>query len=240
MLCDPPPVKGDPCQYDNIADSIAKANVLIKFLPYIRDFNNMVILVELREAMGNIEGFIKDLMLLKGIGMKPVLICVSGNTVLVEKCMNLLYDKHSNAIHIHKNDPTALRIMLDKGYICVIQTSEAELDNFIKNMAQNISIGKLVTAYKKMIPVFLQKHILTAEGIMHLKRRACAEREKKFFGRILQYMKWNIGRVHILPSYQEHALLLELFSIEGIGTAVIQDKGWLYTHEGAERERPAH
>ena len=38
-------------------------------------------------------------------------------------------------------------------------------------------------------------------------------------------------RVHIIDGTVEHSILLELFSIDGIGTAILENEDDLYNHE---------
>ena len=44
-------------------------------------------------------------------------------------------------------------------------------------------------------------------------------------------VKNGVSRVHILDGRIEHALLLEFFSVAGVGTILISDEGKLYAHE---------
>jgi len=49
-------------------------------------------------------------------------------------------------------------------------------------------------------------------------------------------IKSGVSRVHILDGRVEHSLLLEFFTHKGIGTAIIDDNGPRYYHEGVSEE----
>lgn len=44
----------------------------------------------------------------------------------------------------------------------------------------------------------------------------------------------GVNRVHLLDGRMQHALLLEFFSVAGVGTAMIKDENQLYAHEKDE------
>lgn len=46
-----------------------------------------------------------------------------------------------------------------------------------------------------------------------------------------QAVEQGVNRVHILDGRIEHALLLEFFSVVGVGTILIRDEDKLYVHE---------
>ncbi len=49
-------------------------------------------------------------------------------------------------------------------------------------------------------------------------------------------VKNGVSRVHILDGRMEHCLLLEFFTNEGIGTAIINDESVLFEHETKDKE----
>ena len=64
----------------------------------------------------------------------------------------------------------------------------------------------------------------------------------KFEGRLLQKVTYalqmieqGVPRVHILGSKMAHALLVEIFSIIGVGTVIMPDKEHYYPHELKKR-----
>ena len=50
----------------------------------------------------------------------------------------------------------------------------------------------------------------------------------------LKAIERGVNRVNLLDGRMDHALLLEFFSVAGVGTVMIQDESRLYAHEKDE------
>jgi acetylglutamate kinase len=52
-----------------------------------------------------------------------------------------------------------------------------------------------------------------------------------FVERGFHAVEQGVNRVHIMDGTMRHALLVEFFSIVGVGTIIISDRNKLYSHE---------
>lgn len=70
--------------------------------------------------------------------------------------------------------------------------------------------------------------------------------EEQFEGRLLQKVSYalqmieqGVPRVHILGSKMTHSILVEIFSIIGVGTVIMPDRAHYYPHEKKLRDTAA-
>lgn len=229
-----------------------KAEILINALPYIRDFNHKIVVIEYgcRKYLSPVkeQELMQDIALLKTVGMKPVVIHDTPMGVdkfrenkRVAKLLELCGTK---AIGICGVDEQTLHMTLDNGYIPVIvpndiDNEDVEIDprDTALEIAVKLQADKLVylsshrgiwkdeartEVYSRLtvrqIKNFLEEGTVTEGVISRVKRGLTA-------------IESGVNRVHILDGRLEHALLLEFFSVAGVGTIIISDESKLYIHE---------
>lgn len=229
-----------------------KAEILTGALPYIRDFNRQIAVIEYgcRKYMSPVgeQELMRDIALLKTVGMKPVV--VHGAPLGVDKfrenkrIAKLLELCGTKAVGICGMDMETPSIMLDNGYIPVIMpndidTEYLEIDPI--DAAYDVAVGlgadKLVYLSshrgiwkdKERTEVYTR---LTVEQIQHmLEEGTVTEGVISRVKKGLEAIRDGVSRVNLLDGRMEHALLLEFFSVDGVGTVMIQDEECLYPHE---------
>ena len=229
-----------------------KAEILVNALPYIRDFNHKVVVIEYgcRKYLSPVEeqDLMQDISLLKTVGMKPVV--VHDTPMGVDKfrenkrVAKLLELCGTKAIGICGVDMQTLHMTLDNGYIPVvvpndIDNEEKEIDpkDTALEIAQKLSADKLVFLSshrgiwmdEERTKVYSRLNLaevdrLLAEGRVTEGVHSRIDRAKKA-------IEQGVNRVHILDGRIHHALLLEFFSVSGVGTILIHDDKKLYVHE---------
>lgn len=237
-----------------------KAEILIAALPYIRDFNQKIVVIEYgcHAYLSPLDEqeLMRDIALLKTVGMQPIVIHDTPMGVdrfrenkRIAKLIELCGIK---AIGICGLDTHTIHMALENDYIPVIVPNDIDNENEIidpKDAALEVAVH--VQADKL---VYLSSH----RGIWKDKERTSVyssltiQQVKQFLQdgwvtegvisrveRGLQAVEQGVNRVHILDGRIKHALLLEFFSVAGVGTIFINDEGKLYDHE-IERMKEAN
>lgn len=234
--------------YDEIQ---GKAQILIDSLPYIRDFNQKIIVISF--GCSNIlndeeeQEVMRDIALLKSIGMKPVVVHDTRmgydkfrENKRIAKMIELCGIK---AIGICGIDLQTLHITLDNNYIPVITPNDIDTEDVVitpEEAAQTIAVA---LGAEKVMFLGREKGItepgtdtiiaqMTYDEVKRMKEEGCFE------GRLLQKATYalqmiekGVPRVHIIGSKMAHAILVELFSIIGVGTVIMPDREHYYPHE---------
>lgn len=229
-----------------------KAEILIYALPYIRDFNQKEVVIEYgcHKYLSPIEEqqLMQDIALLKTVGMKPIVVHDTPMGVdkfrenkRIAKMLELCGTK---AIGICGIDLQTIHMTMDNGYIPVIVPNDIDNESTLidpKDTALEIAVktkaDKLVflsshrgvwkdkertEVYSRLtvpeVKRFLEEHKVT-EGVLSRIERG------------LKGVEEGVNRVHILDGRIEHALLVEFFSVVGVGTIIIENEEKLYAHE---------
>ena len=231
-----------------------KAAVLCDALPYIRDFVNKIIVVEYDcgEWLSGVEEkkMIKDIVLLKSIGVIPIVVHRTQMGVdkfrenkRIAKLLEL-YD--TKAIGICGVDIETIQMMIKNDYIPVITPNDIDNEDtpiLPEEAAKEIAVS---TGAEKVLFLGKEDGIRDDEGhiISQMTRDEVVKMyvAGKFEGRLLQKVTYalqmieqGVPRVHILGSKMAHALLVEIFSIIGVGTVIMPDKEHYYPHELKKR-----
>lgn len=229
-----------------------KASILIDALPYIRDFNHKIIVIEYGcgEWLSGKEEekLMQDIVLLKSIGMRPVVVHDTRMGVdkfrenkRIAKLLELCGEK---AIGICGVDPQTLHMTLDNGYIPVIVPND--IDNEMEyinpkdtalDIAVQLQADKLV--YLSRYPgIFVDEtrekvypRVTVAEMDQLKKARNFPEDFLEIIDRGICAVEQGVNRVHILDGRIKHVLLIEFFSVAGAGTILIEGEIKLYDHE---------
>ena len=195
----------------------------------------------------------RDIALLKTVGMRPIV--VHDTPMGVDKfrenkrVAKLLELCGTKAIGICGVDLHTLNMTLDNGYIPVIVPNDIDNEDVLidpKDTALEIAVkmkaDKLVylSSHRgiwkdpertKVYPRLTvdEVHKLLAAGWV---TEGVISRVERGF----QAVEHGVNRVHILDGRIKHALLVEFFSVAGVGTIIISDEKKLYTHELGEIE----
>lgn len=229
-----------------------KAEILVKALPYIRDFNQKIVVIEYgcRKYLRPIDEqeIMQDIALLKTVGMIPVVVHDTPMGVdkfrenkriakLIELC-------GTKAIGICGVDVHTLQMTIENGYIPVIVPNDIDNENELidpKDTALEIAVKMKADKL-----VFLSSHrgIWKDEEETKVYPRLTVEEVKELLAegkvtkgvlsrveRGFKAVEQGVNRVHILDGRIKHALLVEFFSVAGVGTIIINDKETLYAHE---------
>ncbi|MDO4474016.1 MAG: acetylglutamate kinase [Eubacteriales bacterium] len=229
-----------------------KAEILVKALPYIRDFNQKIVVIEYgcRKYLRPIDEqeIMQDIALLKTVGMIPVVVHDTPMGVdkfrenkRIAKLIELCGEK---AIGICGVDTHTLKMTIENGYIPVIVPNDIDNENELidpKDTALEIAVKMKADKL-----VFLSSHrgIWKDEERTKVYPRLTVEEVKELLeaGKVTEgvlsrvergfkAVEQGVNRVHILDGRIRHALLVEFFSVAGVGTIIINDKETLYAHE---------
>ena len=232
-----------------------KAEVLTDALPYIRDFNRQVAVIEYgcRKYMSPVgeQELMRDIALLKTVGMKPVV--VHGAPIGVDKfrenkrVAKLLELCGTKAIGICGMDMETPSIMLENGYIPVIMPNDIDTENVeidpidaALDVAVGLGADKLVYLsshigiWKDEERTEVYSRLTVAQVREMLSQGKVTEGVISRVERGLKAIERGVNRVNLLDGRMDHALLLEFFSVAGVGTVMIQDESRLYAHEKDE------
>lgn len=229
-----------------------KAGILVDALPYIRDFHGKIIVIEYGcgEALDGVseKRLMQDIALLRSIGMKPIVVHDTQMGVdkfrenkRVAKLIELCGRK---AIGVCGIDLQTLSITMDNEYIPVIQPNDIDNEyqqidpkETAKEIASLLQADKLVYLmpfsgiYKDAEHSDFYGQLSPEELQRALENRRVSEDTCILAKMCVEATARGVRRAHVIDGRMEHALLLELFSINGIGTVVMRDKNQKYPHE---------
>jgi len=221
-----------------------KADILIDALPYIRDFNQKVVVIEYgcSEWLDGMEekSLMQDIALLSSVGMKPIVVHDTRmgmdkfrENKRIAKLIELYGPK---AIGVCGIDIQTLHMTLDNGYIPVIVPNDVDTETVYidpeetaKEVAVCMSADKLIYLSKNTGESY---GALTVEDVNNGRAKDILPEElHKQMELGKDAIEAGVNRVHLLDGRIEHSLLLELFSVHGVGGMIIRDKNQLYPHE---------
>lgn len=242
-----------------------KAGILVDALPYIRDFNEKIVVISY--SCSNIlessteQRVMKDIVLLKSLGMKPIVV---HNTRMGadkfrenKRFAKLLELCGIKAVGICGIDLQTLHMMLKNNYIPVVTPNDIDdeetilhPENTSMKIAVQIGAEKLVYLSEiagildvsdekdssKVLPLVTLSQAETLYQEYELKKA-----EEDFLRKLrnaIYAVKEGVPRVHLLDGRIPHSLLLEFFSIDGVGTVIVKDQNHLYSHEVAAHHYP--
>ena len=241
---------------ENTSLSEDKARILVDSLPYIRDFNQKIMVIcftasnilddrQLQEVM-------RDIALMKSIGMRPIVVHDSRMgydkfrenkrfAKLIELC-------GIRSVGICGIDLQTIKMTLDNDYIPVITPNDIDTEDQVITPEEAASEIAMAIGAEKVIFVCSVDGIHDPETdkiISQMKRsRASSLRESitsdKFRRKIdeaLRLLDGGVPRVHILYAGIAHGIILELFSVIGVGTMIMSDEPEYYKHEISYREK---
>ena len=227
-----------------------KAAILSSSLPYLRDFNQKIVVIaylcsDLLSSAQEQE-IMRDITLLKSVGMKPVIIHdvrLGADKFRENKRLAKLVEFcGTKAIGICGIDEQTLHMTLDNGYIPVITPNDIDTEYMPLDPADTaLKIAALLQA-EKMIYLGRYTGLYDDEGTRMLSI-TCSELKTymdtheldvdllKKLNNMLSALEQGVTRSHLISAEMAHSLLLELFSIKGVGTVVMSDERKMYAHE---------
>ena len=229
-----------------------KATILTDALPYIRDFNHKIVVVEYgcSEWLSGVEeqNLMQDIVLLKSVGMYPIVVHDTRmgmdkfrENKRIAKLLELCGVK---ALGICGVDTQTLQMSMDNDYIPVIVPNDIDNEtDFInpKDTAMEIAVklkaDKLVylAEYPGIFKDEKREAVysrLTVPEVEALKEeRDFPETFLGIINRGIKSVEQGVNRVHILDGRLRHVLLIEFFSIIGAGTTIFENESKLYVHE---------
>lgn len=237
--------------YHQIED---KAQILVDSLPYIRDFKHKIVIISF--GCSNIltdeeeQEVMRDIALLKTIGMKPIVIhdTKMGRDKFREnkRIAKLIEFCGVRALGICGVDLQSLNMTLNNDFIPVITPND--IDNEDTPISPEEAALKTAFALKAEKVLFMGKEAGIKDDDGNIISQMTYDEVKamkdagKFEGRLLQKAAYalrmidqGVPRVHILASKMQHSLLVEIFSIIGVGTVIMADREHYYPHELVRR-----
>ena len=218
--------------YHEIED---KAQILVDSLPYIRDFNQKIIIISF--GCSNIltdeeeQEVMRDIALMKSIGMRPIVVhdTKMGHDKFREnkRIAKMIEFCGVKAVGICGIDLQTIHMTLDNDYIPVITPNDIDNEDtpiLPEEAAKEIAVS---TGAEKVLFLGKEDGIRDDEG--HIISQMTRD----------QMIEQGVPRVHILGSKMAHALLVEIFSIIGVGTVIMPDKEHYYPHELKKRAAAA-
>lgn len=227
-----------------------KADILTDALPYIQDFNDCIMVIQyscnhyVDETQERI--ILKDIALLKFLGMKPVIVHSARKDVDLfrenKRIASLIEENHVKAIGICGIDIQTLTMMVENDYIPVVIPNDIATEGrnfFVEDVAREIAVkmkaDKLIFISKDKGIFDENDQMISMISLTQLKTKY---EEGHFRGYLdlkiqnaIKAIEQGVHRVHIIDGLVEHSILLELFSVKGIGTAILDDEKNLYKHE---------
>lgn len=228
-----------------------KAAILVDALPYIRDFNQQLIVIQYG-CSNLLDSYqerlmMQDIALLKSIGMKPILVHDTKQGIdqfrenkriakLIEYC-------GVKAVGICGVDFQTIDMMVKNDYIPVITPND--IDTETEEILPEATAAYIAVRVKADKLVFISKYaglceehsqqvlpVVTLEELKKdLKSKSYPEEFVLKLKQASYALRNGVNRVHFIDGRISNCLLLEFFSKKGIGTVVIRDKSWLYAHE---------
>ncbi len=227
-----------------------KAAVLADALPYLRDFNQKIIVIGyLCSNFLSVEeeqGVMQDIALLKSVGMKPVIVHdarMGADKFRENKRLAKLVEFCGvKAIGICGIDSQTLQMSLDNGYIPVVTPND--IDTEMVNLDPTDTAREIAVLLQAEKLVYLSRYEgVTWEGgnkILSMtesdlktymeKQELEPDFRKKLDNAVLA-LDQGVTRVHLIGGKMAHSLILELFSVLGVGTVIMGDERKLYEHE---------
>ncbi|MDD2960103.1 MAG: acetylglutamate kinase [Lachnospiraceae bacterium] len=229
--------------------------MLADALPYFRDFNQKIIVIGY--LCSNIlsgeeeQGVMQDIALLKSVGMKPIIVHDARmgadkfrENKRVAKLVELCGVK---AVGICGIDEQTLHMTLENDYIPVVTPNDIDTENInldpidtAREIAVRMQAEKLiyVSKYEGARWSDENKKILSmkeSELRTYLEQQQMEQDLRRKLENAILALDGGVRRIHFISGRMKHALLLELFSVLGIGTVVSRDDGELYEHEYGRR-----
>ncbi len=228
-----------------------KAKVLIDALPYMIDFSDKTMVVSYTCAdiltVEQEQEMMTDLSILHSMGIHIVLVHDTrmGADKFREnkRLAKLLEFAGVKAIGVCGVDEQTLHMTMENRYIPVITPNDIDTEYLNLNPVDTaLQVAELLGAEKLL-------YVSRFDGVLdemdrvkpsvhakELKVYLEAEQDmdprlRHMFDNALKALESGIHRVHVMNGRLAHTMLVELFSIEGVGTAIMADDSALYKHE---------
>lgn len=231
-------------------DYKVKADILTDALPYMQDFEGKVMVIQYscnnNASEEEEKRIMQDIALLHFLGVHPIVVHSSkiGTDIFREnkRIAALLETNNLKAIGICGVDLQTLQILIDNQYIPVVMPNDIQTEDeniLAEDVAREIAVDLKAD---KLIFMSKDKGLFDDRGemisIMSLDELIEYNRGHEQSGYLdlkvkntIEAINGGVHRVHIIDGFIEHSILVELFSINGIGTAILDSLDNLYKHE---------
>src|SRR6266513_1583480 len=224
--------------FNHSPQAAEKARILAEALPYIQRFHGKTIVVKFGgNAMTDEElkaGFARDVVLLKLVGMNPVVVHGGGPQI-----KQLLPSKENGHIdlgqvgEIDSIDPSVILALEAGGFIPVVAPIGTGSDGMTYNINADLVAGKLaeVLRAEKLVVLTNTPGVLDKAGklLTGLTPKKIDDLVAKGvisggmlpkIGSALDAARSGVKSVHIIDGRVPHALLLEVLTDQGVGTLI--------------------
>ncbi len=236
--------------FNHSPQAAEKARILAEALPYIQRFHGKTIVVKFGgNAMTDEElkaGFARDVVLLKLVGMNPVVVHGGGAVGLtgqdgafIRARKMLLPSKENGHIdlgqvgEIDSIDPSVIQALEGGGFIPVVAPIGTGSDGMTYNINADLVAGKLaeVLRAEKLVVLTNTPGVLDKAGklLTGLTPKKIDDLVAKGvvsggmlpkIGSALDAARSGVKSVHIIDGRVPHALLLEVLTDQGVGTLI--------------------
>src|SRR6478736_2154023 len=223
---------------------LSKAAVLAEALPWLQEFHGKTVVVKYGGNAMTDESlkraFAEDIVFLRYVGMRPVAVGVSGEDAHLFSASKRLVEVDGEQVDIglvgdiHKVSPEFVSGLLDDGLIPVVSTVAVGRDGQSYNVNADTAASALAVALgaEKLVVLTdvegLYKDFgnsdevidaLTATELADLLPSLSSGMIPKMEA-CLRAVQGGVRKAHVLDGRVPHALLLEVFTNEGVGTMV--------------------
>lgn len=227
-------------QYDGLNVDAEVESSLIEDIALLKTIGMQVVIIQSNKKQDLVKELGKHGVMSIGISGKD------GHIIRVKKKKGILRVGES-VVDIKEVDTVLLTTLMEKDYVPVIEAVgvDDEFNHYILNLEE--------AAFKIAIAMKAEKLVVLSEteGIYQNPEKRtevyshiCLEllkkkREEGLVGggflpeisKCIEAIEKGVGRIHIITGKKMHSLLLELFTVRGIGTAIIYREDDKYAHE---------
>ena len=234
-----------------VLKEVEKAQILVDSLPYIRDFNQKIVVICF--GCSNIlddaktQEVMMDIALLKSIGMRPILVhdTKMGYDKFREnkRLAKLIEFCGIKAVGLCGVDLQTIHMTLDNDYIPVITPHDIDTEDIVITPEDAAATIALAIGAEKVLFLGAEDGIHDPKSgeivsQMTIDEVGTMEADGLFEGKLAakvahatELIEGGVPRAHIINPSCEHAILVEIFSIIGIGTVIFRDREHYYPHE---------
>lgn len=227
-----------------------KADILTDALPYMQDFDGKIMVIQYScnniASLEEEKKIMQDIALLHFLGVHPIIVhsAKKGTDIFREnkRIASLLETNNLKAIGICGIDLQTLSMMIDNHYIPVVMPNDIQTEDkniYVEDVAREIAIkmkaDKLIFMSKDQGLLDENSKIISIMSVDELIKYNESRELKGYLDlkikNAIEAIRGGVHRVHIINGMIEHSILVELFSVSGIGTAILDHLDHLYKHE---------
>ena len=227
-------------QYDGFKVNANVGPTLIEDIVLLKNIGMNVIIIQDHNEIDLVEELGRRGLTSVGLSGKD------AHIIRVEKKKGLVRVGEA-AVDIKEVDVLLLDTLMEKGYVPIIETVgvDDEFNHYTLDIEQ-LTFELAIAMQAEKVIFFSETEGIYAnpEEKKELYSHICLEelkkkREEGLVGggflpkidRCMDAIEKGVGRIHIVTGKKKHSLLLELFTVQGLGTAIICSDLHKYAHE---------